>query len=214
MSYDYPADQSDVAGSWLGTILEAISPVARNLVPAGLIIALLIFAWMALKGRTLRSLRAQLSVFVLVWIAAELPRSLILLGFIKPTPELTSFGIPAHTTSMVVFGVVIVYRFYKLRVSGKISRGQLPDAIHEGLNGVLGESGARAIEFYVDPSIAIKNIAEYRKSLRKLFSVGGEVLETKIAANFYAKLGLQFVEKAGYDLARYVQEASTKRAGL
>ena len=89
-------------------VIEIISPIARNLVPIGLVIALVIFAAMALKGKTLRSLRAQLSIFVLVWIAAELPRSLIVSGFIRSSPELTTFGLLGHTISMIVFGVILV----------------------------------------------------------------------------------------------------------
>ena len=189
-------------------VLEIISPIARNLVPIGLVIALVIFAAMALKGKTLRSLRAQLSIFVLVWIAAELPRSLIVSGFIRAIPELTTFGLMGHTISMIVFGVILVYRFYRIPVG----RSQLLKAIDEGLREVLGESGAKAVKFYVEPSIAITNIAQYVKSLRKIFVAGEEMLERKIADKLYESVGLQFVEKAGYDLAQYVKEAQLKRA--
>lgn len=188
-------------------VIEIISPIARNLVPIGLVMALVIFAAMALKGKTLRSLRAQLSIFVLVWIAAELPRSLIVSGFIRASPELTTFGLLGHTISMIVFGVILVYRFYRLPVG----RSQLLKAVDEGLREVLGESGAKAVKFYVEPSIATTNIAQYTKSLRKLFAAGAETLERRIAAKLYESVGLQFVEKAGYDLAQYVKEAQMKR---
>ena len=54
--------------------------------------------------------------------------------------------------------------------------------------------------------------SEASGSLRKIFAVGAEILERKIAAKLYESVGLQFVEKAGYDLAQYVKEAQLKRA--
>lgn len=188
-------------------VVEIISPIARNLVPLGLIIALVIFAAMALKGKTLSSLRAQLSMFLLIWIAAELPRSLIVSGFIRASPEIMIFGALGHTISMIVFGIILVYRFYKLPVG----KSQLLKAIDAGLNEILGESGAKAVKFYLEPSLATTNIVEYTKSLRKIFTAGAEVLERRMAAKLYEMLGLQFVEKAGYDLAQYVKEAQMKR---
>ena len=189
-------------------ILDVISSIARNLVPIGLIIAFVIFADLALKGKTLRSLRALLSIFVLVWIAAEFPRALIVIGLITPTPDLALLGFMAHTLSMIVFGVIIVSQFYKLPISG----APLVRAINEGLDESLGEGAARALKFYVEPSIAARNIAEFTNSLRKILTVGEDLIEKKIAAKLYENVGLQFVEKPGYDLAKYVQEAQAKQA--
>ena len=190
-------------------VLEWISPMARNLVPAGLVIALVIFAQMAIRAKTLRTLRAQLAIFVLIWIAAELPRSLIVSGVLTASTAATNWGLTFHTASMVAFGIILVYRSYRLPVGGT----NLLSAIDEGLGEVLGESGALALKFYVEPSIATVNIAGYSRSLGRIFPKGGEILERKIAARLYEKLGLQFEEKVGYDLARYVLEAQTKRAG-
>ncbi len=188
-------------------LIDVVSSVARNLVPIGLIVALLIFAEMAIRGRTLRSLRTQLSIFVLVWIAAELPRSLIVIGFIRASEDLRTFGLVAHTISMVLFGVVLVLQFYKVPIGGS----HLLEAIDDSLNELLGKSAAKAVKFYVEPSIATTNITEYSRSLRKIFLDGGKLLETRIAVKLYEKLGLQFTEKPGYGLVQYVQEAQTKR---
>ena len=187
-------------------MLEMASQLARKLVPLGLVVALVIFASMALKARTLWSFRAQLSIFVLIWIAAELPRSLIVAGLVNFSADLSLFGLEAHTVSMVAFGVILVYRFFRLP-TGKT---QLLKAIDEGLREALGDSPAKAIEFYVEPAIATVSIEGYTRALRRIFKVGSDVIEKRIAAKFCGSIGVEFVEKPGYDLAQYIREAQSK----
>ena len=50
----------------------------------------------------------------------------------------------------------------------------------------------------------------YTKALRRIFRDGSEVMEKKIAAKFCVSIGVDFVEKQGYDLAKYVREAQAK----
>ncbi|MBI2184919.1 MAG: hypothetical protein HYU39_08185 [Thaumarchaeota archaeon] len=86
-------------------------------------------------------------------------------------------------------------------------------SIKEGLEEALGATTARAIEFYVDPSIAISNIAEYTASLRKLFPAGVEPIEKKIAEKLYSNLGFTFTSKQEHGLQQYVDEAKQKVSG-
>jgi hypothetical protein len=100
-------------------VLEIISEFTRNLVPVIMIMSLVLFARLALKVRSLSSLQAELAIFAIIFIAAELPRSLIALRVITVSPETSLLGLLAHTTSMIAFGVLIVWRFNKIRVRGK-----------------------------------------------------------------------------------------------
>jgi hypothetical protein len=103
---------------------------------------------------------------------------------------------------------VLVFQFYRLPLGAT----NLVQAINESLKEALGEGASKALRFYVDPSVATRNLAGYTASLRKILLTGEEAVEKKIAAKLYEKLGLPFVEKPGYDLARYVEEAQKTRA--
>jgi hypothetical protein len=94
--------------------LDIVAGIARSLVPFGLIIALGLFGWLAIKGKSLRSLQVELSIFLVIWIVAELLRSLLLLGIIGGSTSLQLFGLEIHTISMVVFGILITIRVYRI----------------------------------------------------------------------------------------------------
>ncbi|MBI4258608.1 MAG: hypothetical protein HY619_06600 [Thaumarchaeota archaeon] len=95
-------------------VLNLLVDLSRNLVPIGLVIALILFTRLAVKAKSLRSLQAELSIFAIIWIAAELPRALLLSGMIQASPETVLIGLLIHTLSMVAFGILIVHRFVKL----------------------------------------------------------------------------------------------------
>jgi hypothetical protein len=100
-------------------VFETIAEVARNLVPYALILALGIFASSAIRARTLRSLPAQLSIFVIIWVVAELLRVFLLMGIVSATPELQFLGLVIHAASMVAFGLFIVFRFFRHALRGR-----------------------------------------------------------------------------------------------
>jgi hypothetical protein len=93
--------------------VELISYVSRLIVPFGLVVALALFGSSAIRSKTLRSLPAQLSVFVIIWVVAELLRSLLLFDVIRASPELQLVGLVIHTVSMIAFGLFIVTRYYR-----------------------------------------------------------------------------------------------------
>lgn len=169
-----------------------------------------------LRAKSIKTLQAQLSLFLAVWVLAELLRSFSTLGFLPSNPISQLIGLTLHTISMVVFGVAVTARFLKyfrggLTVSAKTFSGELGRAIQVAVTEVLGGSGARAFQFYVEPSLASSNIAGYTDSIRKLFGPGAEVLEKKIAGKLYSNLGLKFVEEEGRTLADYVGDARQKK---
>ena len=83
------------------------------LIPIALIIAFILFARLAIISKSLRTLQAQLSIFILIWVAAELLRSLLLLNVISASASLQLLGLEVHTAAMVAFGVFMLSRYYK-----------------------------------------------------------------------------------------------------
>lgn len=206
-----------VAGSFFAIL--ALPDVARDLVPVGLFVALILFIRLAIKSKSIRSLQAQLSIFLSIWIVAELLRSLILLGVIEASPILVLLGVAVHTVSMAAFGFFILFRFYRLSAR---SGQRLPEeernfdaimrnSIQRGLRELLGDNTARAVEFHLDSSIAFLNIRQYTNSLEKIFKDGSQVLEMKFAETLYADLGLAFEKKENYRLPDYVNDARKKK---
>jgi len=100
-----------------GLFLLAFSDISadlRKFVPVMLVVALVLFARLAIKSRSLSSLQSQLSVFLIIWIVAELLRALVNAGVIAPAPGLQLLGFEIHTLSMVAFGAFLLFRFYRV----------------------------------------------------------------------------------------------------
>lgn len=94
-------------------ILLLMVPVsARDLVSLPLIISMILFARLAIKSKSVASLQAQLSIFLMIWIAAELLRSFQTLGIINASTSLQLLGLEIHTAAMIAFGGFIFFRFY------------------------------------------------------------------------------------------------------
>jgi len=73
---------------------------------AGIIVSGGIFIRLAFKANSIGSFRFQLSLFMLVWVASEVPHVLQTLGLLDATPY-DSFGLAAHMTSMAIFAVFV-----------------------------------------------------------------------------------------------------------
>ena len=89
----------------------------------------------------------------------------------------------------------------------------LLNVLRSGLKEVMGESAARAMGFYVDPHIALRNIREYEAALRKIFGEGAALLERKCAEKLYAALKLPAPSPQNMTLAGCVLDAKS-RLGL
>jgi hypothetical protein len=96
----------------MALLMLAIPDAATYFVPAGLIISLFLFGRLALKSKSLLSLQTQLSIFLIIWIAAELLRSLLVLNLIQASLQLQLIGFEIHTVAMVTFGAFLLLRFY------------------------------------------------------------------------------------------------------
>lgn len=91
-----------------------ISNALRNFVPVMLVVAFVLLARLAVKSKSLASLQSQLSVFLMIWIVAELLRALLDTGMIVATPALQLLGFEMHTVAMVAFGGFLLFRFYRV----------------------------------------------------------------------------------------------------
>jgi limonene-1,2-epoxide hydrolase len=80
-------------------------------------------------------------------------------------------------------------------------------SIQEGITRTVGRETAMAVEFYVDSSLAVKDIAAYTVALQRMFRAGSKILEERCARTLYANLGLEFKVVAGYELDDYVEAA-------
>ena len=77
-----------------------------------ILIAFAIFARLAFKGKSLGSFRFQLSIFLLIWVFAEIPHIGESLGWIA-TAGYEDTGLYLHAASMAVFALFVGWRSLK-----------------------------------------------------------------------------------------------------
>lgn len=80
-------------------------------------------------------------------------------------------------------------------------------SVKEGVAATVGRETAAAVEFYVDSSLAVKDIAAYTAALQRMFAAGSKVIEERCALALYSNLGFEFKAVSGFDLDDYVEEA-------
>jgi hypothetical protein len=94
--------------------------------------------------------------------------------------------------------------------SGETFNSVLKRSVQEGIASVVGRQTAIAVEFYLDPSVASKDIARYTLSLEKMFTLGSKLIEERCAQVLYHNMGLNFQKHDDYKLTNYVEEAKKK----
>ena len=72
----------------------------------GVLVATVIFARLALKAKSVGSFRFQLSIFILIWSAAEIPHTAETLGIIGEE-SLDVYGFAFHMASMFAFAIFV-----------------------------------------------------------------------------------------------------------
>jgi hypothetical protein len=88
-------------------------------------------------------------------------------------------------------------------------------SIREGIAATVGRDTATAVEFYVDSSLAVKDISAYTTALQKLFAAGSKTIEERCAKALYSNLGLEFKVVEGNRLDDYVEAAkSASKKGM
>lgn len=74
--------------------------------------AFVIFAQLAIKSKSMGSFRFQLSIFLLIWVLAEIPHIGDSLGLVS-TAGYSDIGLYLHATSMAVFALFVGWRSLK-----------------------------------------------------------------------------------------------------
>ena len=91
-----------------------------------LVIALGIFACLTARSRNIKSFQFQISVFILIWIIAEIIDLLGEEGVIELFST-SDIGMYVHVLAMAMFSAMIWIRFYLSDKSGK----RMADALQE-----------------------------------------------------------------------------------
>jgi bacteriorhodopsin len=91
-----------------------------------LVIALGIFVWLTARSRNIKSFQFQISVFILIWIIAEIIDLLGEEGVIELFST-SDIGMYVHVLAMAMFSAMIWIRFYLSDKSGK----RMADALQE-----------------------------------------------------------------------------------
>jgi len=86
----------------------------------GLILAFLLFTRLAIKAKSTGSFRFQLSIFMLIWLMAEIPRVADTLGLIS-TAGFGLYGLTFHMISMFAFALFVGARSYLFLQTPKIT---------------------------------------------------------------------------------------------
>jgi hypothetical protein len=85
----------------------------------GILVSGIIFARLAVKAKSIGSFRFQLSFFMLVWVAAEIPHVAQTLGWI-PVESFDDIGLAIHMTSMALFAIFIGMRSFQFLKTGAL----------------------------------------------------------------------------------------------
>jgi hypothetical protein len=106
-----------VAFPFLAVFTTLIDPIIQNPAEAftltGILISASLFAWMAIKNPSFRSLHFDFAIIVLIWAAAEIPHSLSTFGFVN-IAGIDLFGTWVHFISMLFIGLFVSLRTIKI----------------------------------------------------------------------------------------------------
>jgi hypothetical protein len=167
ISYTYAAE----AGS-TGAIAEIVSLFL-------ILASTVLIVYLNLRIRNIRTFQFEILLFTIILVAAEIPRTLyslkvIDLDFLSPT------GLEIHSVSMVILALFVSYRtvgFFRGRqitaMAGTYEEVLL-SSIREALVGGLGETSAKALDFYLDSRILLTDPVEYERSMSKFLGPGSK----------------------------------------
>jgi hypothetical protein len=101
----------------LAVFTTLVDPIIQNPAEAftltGILISASLFAWMAIKNPSFRSLHFDFAIIVLIWAAAEIPHSLSTFGFLN-IAGIDLFGTWVHFISMLFIGLFVSLRTIKI----------------------------------------------------------------------------------------------------
>ncbi len=145
----------------------------------------LIIVYLNAKLRRVRTFQFEILAFSVVLAAAEVPRTLYSLGVID-IDALSTVGLGIHSVSMTILSFFVAYRIYGFFKGVSITglKGSYEELVQKSVDTVMvrifGENVARAVDFYVDRSIALSDPASYERALGKMFGDGSKILKDAI----------------------------------
>jgi hypothetical protein len=92
-------------------LIDTFTQAMEYFTLAGVCLAGIIFLRIALRAKSIGSFRFQLSVFILVWVAAEIPQIAQTLGLIN-VGTYDDLGLALHMTSMAAFAIFVGARSF------------------------------------------------------------------------------------------------------
>ncbi len=92
-------------------MIDIIAQAAETFTFAGVLLAAIIFARLALKAKSIGSFRFQLSIFILIWAAAEIAHIAETLGLVS-FAGYDDLGLAVHMTSMATFAIFVGLKSY------------------------------------------------------------------------------------------------------
>jgi hypothetical protein len=101
-------------------LVSSLSSLTANYLTLLLLFgSLVIFAWLAVKSRTIKSFQFQISLFIAFMVAGEIIEILSDNGSIKLPSAFEGLGFLIHVGSMIFFSLMIWLRYYSSKRSGK-----------------------------------------------------------------------------------------------
>jgi len=92
-----------------------------------LLVSLIIFVWLAVKSRSVRSFQFQTSVFIAIMVVGGLVDLLLNKGMIKVSSAFQELGFLIHVGSMIFFSMMIWLRYYNSKKTGKKMIEEIPE---------------------------------------------------------------------------------------
>ena len=201
ITYTYAAE----AGS-AGAIAEIVSLFL-------ILASTVLIVYLNFRIRNILTFQFEILIFTLILVAAEIPRTLYSLGvidldFLSPT------GLEIHSVSMAILALFVSYRtvgFFRGRqitaMAGSYEEVLL-SSIREALIGGLGETSAKALDFYLDSRILIKDPAEYEKSMTKVLGPGSRAIIEHLLDRVCSSAGIE--RSSVHSLEQCLAEARRK----
>jgi hypothetical protein len=180
--------------------------LGAGVIGALVIASAVVFAALALKSKSVRSFSFQFSIFMIMWAAAEVPAVLSSAGVLVTTAY-ENVGLELHLLSMFGFGTFV---FLRARNSfGEMRLGQIgAQAAYSGVSKAIDAGGAKALGFYVDYGLAVRDPKKFDSMLRKVFSSGSSVIEKNILDELYTASGIHRVADGDQDFVTAISRAT------
>ena len=96
------------------SIIDSFNPeimhIIGNIISLLLLIPLIIFIWLAVKSKNIKSFQFQLMIFILMYFIGQVIENNDNSVFISMLPK--DFGTQIHVSAAAFFTIVMLFRFY------------------------------------------------------------------------------------------------------